>query len=39
MFYDALNEKRHLTGVMLGLETNPGLKKFLETTKAQLEAR
>jgi len=39
MFYDALNEQRHLTGVMLGLETNPVLKKFLETTKVQLEAR
>ena len=39
MFYDALNEQRHLTGVMLGLETNSGLRKFLETTRAQLEAR
>ena len=37
MFYDSLNEQRHLTGVMLGLETDPGLRKFLETTKAQLE--
>jgi hypothetical protein len=37
-FYDSLNEQRHLTGVMVGLETDPGLKKFLETTKAQLEA-
>jgi len=39
MFYDALNEQRHLTGVMVGLETDPALKKFLETTKTQLEAR
>jgi hypothetical protein len=39
MFYDALNEQRHLTGVMLELETVPALRKFLETTKAQLEAR
>jgi hypothetical protein len=39
MFYNTLNEQRHLTGVMVGLETDPGLSKFLETTKAQLEAR
>jgi hypothetical protein len=39
LFYDALNEQRHLTGVMVGLETDPALKKFLETTKAQLESR
>ena len=38
MFYNTLNEQRHLTGVMVGLEPDPGLKKFLETTKAQLEA-
>jgi hypothetical protein len=38
MFYNTLNEQRHLTGVMIGLETDPALKKFLETTKAQLEA-
>ena len=38
MFYDALNEQRHLVGVMVGLEPDPGLKKFLETTKAQLDA-
>ena len=37
MFYNTLNEQRHLTGVMVGLETDPALKKFLETTKAQLE--
>jgi hypothetical protein len=39
MFYNSLNEQRHLVGVMVGLETDPTLKKFLETTKAQLEAR
>ena len=39
MFYNMLNEQRHLTGVMIELETDPGLKKFLETTKAQLEER
>jgi hypothetical protein len=39
MFHDALNEQRHLAGVMLGLETDPGLRKFLETTKAQLDER
>jgi hypothetical protein len=39
MFHDSLNEQRHLTGVMLELETVPALRTFLETTKAQLEAR
>jgi hypothetical protein len=39
MFYNTLNEQRHLVGVMVGLEPDPGLKKFLETTKAQLEER
>lgn len=38
-FFDSLNEQRHLAGVMVGLETVPSLKKFLETTKAQLETR
>jgi hypothetical protein len=38
-FYDTLNEQRHLTGVMAGLETDAGLRKFLEATKAQLEDR
>jgi hypothetical protein len=38
MFYNTLNEQRHLTGVMVGLEPDPALKKFLETTKSQLEA-
>jgi hypothetical protein len=37
MFYDALNEQRHLVGVMLGLESSPALKKFLESTQAQLD--
>jgi hypothetical protein len=39
MFYNTLNEQRQLTGVMIGLETDPGLKKFLETTKEELEQR
>ncbi len=39
MFYNALDEQRHLTGVMAGLETAPALKQFLETTKAELETR
>jgi hypothetical protein len=39
MFYNTLNEQRHLVGVMVGLETDPALRKFLETTKVQLEAR
>jgi predicted small lipoprotein YifL len=39
MFYDALNEQRHLSGVMVGLEPDPGLKKFLEMTHEQLDAR
>jgi hypothetical protein len=38
MFYDSLNEQRHLTGVMVGLEPDPALRKFLETTKAELDA-
>lgn len=39
MFYDALNEERHLTEVMTAQETSPTLKKFLETTTAQLDER
>jgi hypothetical protein len=39
VFYDSLNEQRHLTAVMVGLETDPTLKLFLQTTKAQLEER
>ena len=39
MFYNTLNEQRHLVGAMIELETDPALKQFLETTKAQLEAR
>ena len=39
MFYNTLNEQRHLVGVMVELETDPALKKFLETTQGQLEAR
>jgi predicted small lipoprotein YifL len=37
MFYNALNEQRHRAGVMVGRETDPALRKFLETTKAQLD--
>jgi hypothetical protein len=37
MFYNALNEQRHLTGVMIDLEPDPGLRKFLETTKEELD--
>lgn len=37
MFYDALNEQRHLAAVMVPQETSPNLKKFLESTKAQLD--
>jgi hypothetical protein len=39
MFYNSLDEQRHLVGVMLELETEPPLKKFLQTTRSQLEAR
>ena len=38
MFYDTLNEQRHLVGVMIGREPEPPLRKFLETTKTQLDA-
>ena len=37
MFYDALNEQRHLAAVMVPRETSPNLKKFLESTRAQLD--
>src|ERR1700733_11365318 len=37
MFYDALNEQRHLAAVMVPRETSPNLKKFLQSTKAQLD--
>ena len=37
MFYNSLNEQRHLAGVMVGLETDPAAEKFLETTRAQLD--
>jgi hypothetical protein len=39
MFYDTLNEQRHLTAVMVELEPDPGLKKFLAATNTQLEER
>ena len=37
MFYNSLNEQRHLAGVMLGLETEPALRRFLETTQHELD--
>jgi len=39
MFYNALDEQRHLAGVMIERETDPGLKAFLLKTREQLEAR
>ena len=39
MFYDALNEQRHLVAIMVGLESSPALKEFLESTQAQLDQR
>jgi hypothetical protein len=39
LFYDALNEQRHLAGVMAEREPDPALKKFLETTSSQLNSR
>jgi hypothetical protein len=38
-FYNGLNEQRHLVGVMIGMETDPALKRFLQTTQSQLDAR
>jgi hypothetical protein len=39
MFYDALNEQRHLVGAMMKRETDPGLSKFLAATQTQLDSR
>jgi len=39
MFYNALDEQRHLVGVMIEREPEPGLKSFLEKTKTQLEGK
>lgn len=39
MLYNALNEQRHLTGVMIRLEPSPNLKQFLERTQSQLDER
>ena len=36
-FHDGLNEQRHLVGVMIGMETDPPLKRFLETTQSELD--
>jgi hypothetical protein len=37
MFYNALNEQRHLVRVMVERETSPALKKFLESTQSKLD--
>ena len=39
MFYNALDEQRHLVGVMIELEPEPALQSFLEKTRTQLEGR
>lgn len=39
MFYNALDEQRHLVGVLLEREPEPGLRKFLTSTKTQLDER
>lgn len=39
MFYNSLNEQRHLVAVMLSIEPDDSLKSFLEETKAQLDER
>jgi len=39
MYQNALEEQRHLVGVMIERETEPGLLGFLKKTKAQLEER
>lgn len=39
MFYNALDEQRHLVGVMIDMEPNKNLNEFLQKTKAQLESR
>lgn len=38
-FYNALDEQRHLVGVMIEREPDPALKSFLIKTTEQLEAR
>jgi hypothetical protein len=38
-FYGALNEQRHLVALMVSLEPDPALKKFLESTRVQLDER
>jgi hypothetical protein len=38
VLYETLDEQRHLADAMIGLETNPELKRFLETMKRQLDA-
>ena len=38
MFYNTLNEQRHLVGVMVERENEPALKRFLEKTRGELQA-
>jgi uncharacterized membrane-anchored protein YhcB (DUF1043 family) len=37
LFYNALDEQRHLVGVMRKKEDEPALQRFLDSTKAQLD--
>lgn len=39
MLHSALNEQRHLVGVMIAKESVPALHKFLASTKTQLDER
>jgi hypothetical protein len=39
MFYNALDEQRHLVGVMIERETDPDLKTYLNKTEDQLDAQ
>jgi len=39
MFYNALDEQRHLAAIMVGRESDPALKQFLETTTVELQTR
>jgi hypothetical protein len=39
LFRSALDEQRHLAGVMIDRESSPALKKFLESTHSELDGR
>ena len=39
MFFNALDEQRHLVGVMIDMEPNKNLNEFLVKTKKELESR